>query len=104
MGKKRIRKTVVSKGQRRNIVAGVKEVRQDRGEGEKAYNKLKAWRKGQNPWITVPGTQTNKRFIKVRAVPGTQTNKRFIKVRANAVYGDPKRASYGIYGKPSTNE
>jgi hypothetical protein len=89
MGKKRTRKTVVSKGQRRNIVAGVKEVRQDRGEGEKAYNKLKAWRKGQNPWITVPGTQTNKRFIKVRA---------------NAVYGDPKRASYGIYGKPSTNE
>jgi hypothetical protein len=89
MGKKRTRKTVVSKGQRRNIVAGVKEVRQERSEGEKAYNKLKAWRKGQNPWITVPGTQTNKRFIKVRA---------------NAVYGDPKRASYGIYGKPSTNE
>ena len=89
MGKKRTRKTVVSKGQRRSIVAGVKEVRQERSEGEKAYNKLKAWRKGQNPWITVPGTQTNKRFIKVRA---------------NAVYGDPKRASYGIYGKPSTNE
>jgi hypothetical protein len=89
MGKKRTRKTVVSKGQRRNIVAGVKEVRQERSEGEKAYNKLKAWRKGQNPWITVPGTQTNKRFIKVRA---------------NAVYGDPKRASYGIYAKAGTNE
>jgi hypothetical protein len=89
MGKKRTRKTVVSKGQRRNIVAGVKEVRQDRGEGEKAYNKLKAWRKGQNPWITIPGPQTNKRLIKVRA---------------NVVYGDPKRASYGIYSKANTNE
>jgi hypothetical protein len=89
MGKKRTRKTVTSKGQRRSIVAGVKEVRQEKSEGEKAYNKLQSWRKGQNPWITVAGTQTNKRFIKVRA---------------NTVYGDPKRASYGIYTKPSTND
>jgi hypothetical protein len=89
MGKKRTRKTVTSKGQRRSIVAGVKEVRQEKSEGEKAYNKLKSWRKGQNPWITVAGPQTNKRFIKVRA---------------NTVYGDPKRASYGIYTKPSTND
>ena len=84
MGKKRTRKTVVSKGQRRNIVAGVKEDRQDRGEGEKAYNKLKAWRKGQNPWITVPGPQSNMRFIKVRA---------------NSVWGNPKNRSTGIYSK-----
>jgi hypothetical protein len=89
MGKKRTRTNVVSKGQRRSIVAGVKEVRQGRSEGEKAYNKLKAWKKGQNPWITVVGPSSDKRFIKVRA---------------NVVYGDPKRASYGIYAKAGTND
>jgi len=89
MGKKRTRTKVVSKGQRRSIVAGVKEVRQARSEGEKAYNKLKAWKKGQNPWITVAGPSSDKRFIKVRA---------------NTVYGDPKRASYGIYAKAGTND
>ena len=84
MGKKRTRKTVVSKGQRRNIVDGVKEVRQGRSEGDKLMNKRNAWRKGQNPWVTVPGTQTNKRFVRARA---------------NAVWGDPKRrASGGMYG------
>ena len=35
MGKKRTRKTVTSKGQRRNIVDGVKEVRAARSESEK---------------------------------------------------------------------
>lgn len=89
MGKKRTRKTVTSKGQRRNIVDGVKEVRAARSESEKNMNKIKAWRKGKNPWITIPGVQTNKRFIKVRA---------------NTLYGDPKKASYGIYSKASTND
>jgi hypothetical protein len=89
MGKKRTRTKVISKGQRRNIVAGVKEVRHGRSEGEKAYNKLKAWKKGQNPWITVAGPSSDKCFIKVRA---------------NTVYGDPKRASYGIYAKAGTND
>lgn len=89
MGKKRIRKSVTSKGQRRSIVAGVKEARAARSPFEKALNKLEAWRKGLNPWITVPGTQSNMRYVKVRA---------------NSVYGDPKRASYGIYGKPAADE
>lgn len=84
MGKKRIRKTVTSKSERRSIVNGVKEVRQARTELEKVNNKIKAWQKGQNPWITVPGVASNMRFIKVRA---------------NTVWGDPKRrASFGIYG------
>jgi hypothetical protein len=84
VGKKRTRKTVVSKGLRRSIVAGVKEVRQARSEGDIATNKYNAWRKGQNPWVTVPGTQTNKRFVRVRA---------------NTVWGDPKRrASGGMFG------
>ncbi len=89
MGKKRTRKTVTSKGQRRNIVAGVKEVRQDRSEGVTAYNKLVAWRKGQNPWITVPGPSTKCRLMKVKA---------------NAVWGNPKNRSTGIYSKVTNDE
>ena len=89
MGKKKIRKTVVSKGHRRSIVAGVKEVRHGRSEGEKAYNKLKAWKRGQNPWITIAGPSSDKSFIRVRA---------------NTVYGDPKRVSYGIYAKAGAND
>ena len=89
MGKKRTRKTVVSKGQRRNIVAGVKEVRQERSEGEKSFNKLKAWRKGQNPWITVPGPSTKCRLIKVKS---------------NTVWGNPKNRSTGIYSKVTSDD
>lgn len=84
MGKKRIRKTTSSKGERRSIVNGVKEVRQSRSELEKGNNKLRAWLEGRNPWITVPGPQSNKRFVKVRA---------------NSLWGDPRRrSSYGIFG------
>ena len=89
MGKKKIRKTVVSKGARRSIVAGVKEVSRGRSAGEKAYNKLKAWKRGQNPWITIAGPSSDKSFIRVRA---------------NTVYGDPKRVSYGIYAKAGAND
>jgi hypothetical protein len=89
MGKKRIRKTQTSKGQRRSIVAGVKEARAARSPFERAMDKIKAWKKGLNPWITVPGPASNKRYIKVRA---------------NTVYGDPKKASYSIYGKPAADE
>jgi len=84
MGKKRIRKTVTSKGQRRSIVAGVKEVRQDRSPLEKALNKLRAWKKGLNPWITVPGTQKNMPFVKKRA---------------NDIYGDPRHVANIYRGK-----
>jgi len=83
MGKKRTRKSITSKGQRRNIVAGVKEVRQSVSEVNKALNKLEAWRKGKNPWITVPGTASNKRFVKVRA---------------NNLYGDYKRTNANLFG------
>lgn len=83
MGKKKTRTAMSSKGERRNIVAGVKEVRQGRSEAQKAINKLEAWRNGKNPWITVPGPQSNMRFIKVRA---------------NNLYGDPRYARANIYG------
>lgn len=89
MGKKRIRKSQTSKGQRRSIVAGVKEARRDKPEVIKALNKIEAWRKGQNPWITVPGTQSNMRFVRVRA---------------NNLWGDPKKISHGIFTKASGDE
>lgn len=83
MGKKRTRSTTVSKGERRNIVAGVKEVRQGRNEWQKAINKLEAWRNGKNPWITVPGPSSKEAFVRVRA---------------NNLYGDPRYARANIYG------
>lgn len=90
MGKRKsTRSSMTSKGERRNIVAGVKEVRRERSEYEKAFNKLKAWKKGQNPWITVPGPSSKERFVRVRA---------------NTVWGDPKKAMAGIYGKGGGDE
>lgn len=84
MGKKKIRKTQVSKGQRRSIVAGVKEVRAEKSPLEKTMNKIKAWKKGQNPWVTVPGTQSNMRFVRVRA---------------NTAWGDPRHVANIYRGK-----
>jgi hypothetical protein len=48
----------------------VKAVRSDRAPLEVMLNKLSAWKKGQNPWITVTNPnslETNRIFIKVRA-------------------------------------
>ena len=76
MGKKRSRKTYTSKGTGSNVAkATLKLVRAGRDEVDKAMNVLKAWRAGKNPWVTVPGTRTDQRFVKVRA---------------NNYYGDPK--------------
>lgn len=83
MGKKRTRSAMTSKGERRNIVAGVKEVRQGRSEWQKAVNKLNAWQTGKNPWITVPGPSLKESFVRVRA---------------NTLYGDPRYAKANIYG------
>lgn len=76
MGKKRTRSAVVSKGERRSVVAGVRDVRRSRTELEKSLNKLAAWRAGKNPWITIPGPQSNMRMVRVKA---------------NSVWGDPKK-------------
>jgi hypothetical protein len=84
MGKKRSRTKYTSKGERHSIGRwAVNAVRREKSEAEKAINKLDAWRKGKNPWITVPGPSSNMRFIKVRA---------------NSLYGNPKNASANIYG------
>jgi len=83
MGKKKTRSSMTSKGQRRNIVAGVKEVRQARNAFVRLDNVASAWRKGKNPWVTVAGPSSDKRFVRVRA---------------NDVWGNPKtNTSYGIF-------
>lgn len=86
MGKKRYRSGYQSKGERRNIIAGVREAK---SSGlDKGLNKLLAWRAGKNPWITVSNPERNKPWIRVRA---------------NDYYGDPKK-SYGIFSmKMSSN-
>ena len=63
MGKKRTRKTKVSKGIHSNVAAStLKAVRNDVSEVTRALHKLAAWKKGKNPWVTVPGTATNARL------------------------------------------
>lgn len=89
MGKKRARKTKTSKGERRSIVAGVKEARADRSAWDKSMDILAAWKKGQNPWVTVPG-------------PGS--NQLMIRVKSNKVWGDPKKIAQGIYAKVAGDE
>ena len=89
MGKKVKRKTYVSKGLRRCMVNGVKEMRQGRSELEKALHKIAAWRAGKNPWVTVAGNTTKERFVKVRA---------------NSVWGDPKKIAQGLFGKEKIDD
>ena len=88
MGKKRCRKTVVSKGQRKSVINGVKEARSSRSEFDKALDKVAAWRKGLNPWITVATNQKNMPFVRKRA---------------NEVYGNP-RATVNIYKGKNEDE
>lgn len=87
MGKKRIRKSITSKGERRNVAANITAaVKRDTSPIDKALHKLAAWRAGKNPWITVANGSRG-------------TNQPFIKVRANSYYGDPKFAMANIFGK-----
>jgi len=69
-GKKSSGKHYVSKGERKNVQRStINAVRNSHSEFRKLGNILKAYDKGQNPWITVvnPNSmQTNKKFIRVR--------------------------------------
>ena len=69
--KKSTGKNYTSKGERNSVSKSlVKAVRSDRTPLEVMLNKVSAWKKGQNPWITIPNpnsSETNRRFIKVRA-------------------------------------
>lgn len=89
MGKKRVRKTQTSKGDRRSIVAGVKAVAQSQTALEKGLHKLAAWRAGKNPWVTVPGPSKKESFVRVKA---------------NSLWGDPRYATANIFGKPKGDE
>ena len=85
MGKKTKRKAYTSKGQHSNVSRStVNAARRDVPQVERALNKIQAWRKGQNPWVTVAGKQSNQPFVKVRA---------------NTLWGDPKRSLANIFGK-----
>ena len=90
MGKKRARKSYTSKGQRPNVSSStLNSARQGLSAVEKATNKVDAWKKGLNPWITVPGPSKDKMHVKVRA---------------NTIYGDPKRSGANIFGgKPDAS-
>jgi hypothetical protein len=84
MGKKVKRKTKTSKGIHSNVNAWtLKAARNDVSELDKALHKLDAWKRGKNPWITVPGTASNARYVRVRA---------------NSVYGDPRRSTANLFG------
>ena len=83
MGKRKSTRTSQqSKGERRNCVQGVKEARRDRTETEKMMFKIKAWKAGKNPWLTVPGPTSNMRFVRVRA---------------NTEWGDPRKMQRGEF-------
>lgn len=89
MGKKRIRKTYTSKGQRPSVSGDIlKSCARDVHPLDRALDKLKAWRLGKNPWVTIKN-------------PERHTNRDYIKVRANSYYGNPKTATYNIYHKGS---
>ena len=78
MGKKTSRKKYVSSGKRSNVNHGlIQAVKADRPVIDKIGQKIEAWSKGLNPWITI-------------ANPTKATNKPFIRVRANDYYGDWK--------------
>lgn len=86
MGKKKHRAAKTSKGQRPSINSGlITAISKDVSFLDKSLNKLAAWKKGQNPWITVPTTEKNRPFVKIKA---------------NVLLGNPKEATYNIYRKP----
>tara|TARA_Y100000401_G_C8284673_1_gene205406 strand:+ start:183 stop:434 length:252 start_codon:yes stop_codon:yes gene_type:complete len=67
MGKKKSRASQTSKGQRRNVVAGLSD---DRTELQKVNDKMKAHLKGKNVMLTIENpikSETNKPFIRVPA-------------------------------------
>lgn len=86
MGKKRSRKTKTSKG----IHTAVAKVRVERSALDKELIKLAAWRKGQNPWLTVENING-------------PADRKFIKVRANSYWGDPRK-KYNVFLKKEKNE
>jgi hypothetical protein len=65
-------------------------MRNARGLQDKALNKIKAWRAGQNPWLTVETTSKD-----------PKDNKKFYRVKANEYWGNPKQ-SFNMTSGPQT--
>lgn len=62
MATKKKRAHKVSKGERRSVATTVV-----RSFVDRQLDLLTAWKKGQNPWVTVSTPEKNKPFIRVRA-------------------------------------
>jgi hypothetical protein len=87
MAKKRIRKKNISKGLRPNVNRDmVKAVSRGVSEITKALNKLDAWSKGKNPWISV-----------------SDGKKGYIRKRANDYYGHWKNARANLFKNDNPN-
>lgn len=50
---------------------------------DKQLNKLRAWRKGKNPKLTIPNPAAS--------ATAPMTNKLFVRKDSNAVWGDPRK-------------
>lgn len=80
MGKRRLRKTYRSKGERPNVSAKIlNAVSNEKSFLTKQLNVVDAWLKGKNPWVQVPEGKT------------------FVKKRANDVYGFWKTARANVF-------
>lgn len=66
MGKKRLRKSYKSKGQRRNVSTA--NLRQDVSFVQSMLHKVEAWKAGKKGYVTMENpnkSETNRRFIRV---------------------------------------
>lgn len=79
MSQKTTKSSYTSKGERASVSPVIcKAVRRKRTLVEILLHKQHAWRKGRNPWISVPNGNT------------TDKKQRFVRVRANDYWGDPR--------------
>lgn len=78
MGKKRLRKKLVSAGKHSSSTKGVlRAIRADRDHFDRLEGISRAWKAEKNPWITIENPNKS------------QTNMPFIRVRTNDYWGPP---------------
>lgn len=79
MNKKVEKAKYISQGSRNNVDKNLlKSVKRERPYYEKYLNKVDAWLKGKNPWITIELTDVTK-----------NSNMRYKRVKANELWGKP---------------
>ena len=80
------RATYTSKGERRSVAKStVQLVSTQVSFADKALNRVAAWKKGKNPYITVQQADAPK-------------DKQFRRVRMNDIYGNPKKRAFNAPG------